>query len=77
VETKSPTLSADQRLALVLRAVQRIEKAQGDLEDAVEALDTRLESVAGTVEGLTRAVDGLRRTLEAMAPAAPTQEARP
>ena len=53
-----PTLSADQRLALVLRAVQRIERAQGDLEDAVESLQE-------TVATLTTAVEGMQRTLEA------------
>jgi exonuclease VII small subunit len=53
----SPTLSADQRLALVLRAVQRIERAQGDLEDAVESLQE-------TVVTLTTAVEGMQRTLQ-------------
>ncbi|MBA3302660.1 MAG: hypothetical protein M3R01_10365 [Actinomycetota bacterium] len=52
-----PTLSADQRLALVLRAVQRIERAQGDLEDAVESLQE-------TVATLTTAVEGMQRTLQ-------------
>ena len=52
-----PTLSADQRLALVLRAVQRIERAQGDLEDAVESLQE-------TVASLTTAVEGMQRTLQ-------------
>ena len=52
-----PTLSADQRLALVLRAVQRIERAQGDLEEAVESLQE-------TVATLATAVEGMQRTLE-------------
>jgi hypothetical protein len=68
VVTKSPTLSADQRLALVLRAVQRIERAQGDLEDAVDGIDTRLESLTAAVRSLTGAVEDVRRTLDAMGP---------